>query len=201
MSLNYSDETSRGVYGSTHLKWKGTTSVYALLAKVFAENKTAGEPEVARKFGLAVLRGEEDLIMELATYFTRNNWKSLTDGEDAEKMRARAEAQAVAATASGETVTSEPEAPPAKPSRAYVPRKPVDPAEREAKASAVVDAIKQVALMDLMMPNGKKARDCRGTELVKFGGKWAKIGRQAGRKIMGTVFDEDGLRKIMYGTK
>jgi hypothetical protein len=202
MSLNLNHEESpRRQYGATMLRWKGS-SVFALMKRVFDENKTAGKDEVARRFGQALLRGDDDLIMDAATYMVTNNWQALVGGENAERLQERA----ISAMSQPDKEPATTEAP----ARPYVPRTPrppqpsVDPVEakaaREAKISAAADAIKQIVLMDQIMPNGKKRGDCRGTELVKFGGADIKIGKKAGAKLVRTIYDENDLRKA-FGLK
>lgn len=63
-------------------------------------------------------------------------------------------------------------------------------AEIKAKAASIL-------LLDLVMPNGKKARYCKGTEVVRFGGKWVEAGKKAGKDMLGKVFNESQLRKLM----
>lgn len=43
-------------------------------------------------------------------------------------------------------------------------------------AKALAAKVREVVLMECIMPNGKKAGKCTGAELVRFGGFWAAVG-------------------------
>ena len=54
-------------------------------------------------------------------------------------------------------------------------------------------------LLDFVMPNDKALRDCTGTEVAKFGGKFVEIGQKAGKRKVGAVLTDDDLRKLQAG--
>ena len=61
----------------------------------------------------------------------------------------------------------------------------------------------RVMLLDIVMPNGKRLRDCRGTECVKMGkvhiekgSWWIAIGQKAGKEKVGDVLSEAQVAKL-----
>lgn len=85
-------------------------------------------------------------------------------------------------------------------------------AERQKRASVaavknkVVKRIRheaQIILLDMVLPNGKALRDCKGSDCTKLGkkvGGWlAKIGAKVKpNEVVGDVLDESEIRKL-YG--
>lgn len=65
------------------------------------------------------------------------------------------------------------------------------------------DDVKRVAnviLLDLVLPNGKKLRDCTGRECKKAGGWLIQVGERVGdRGIVGAKLDEAELTAIRAG--
>jgi len=64
----------------------------------------------------------------------------------------------------------------------------------EEAANAIV---RQIVVLDLMMPNGKKMRDCTGPEMRRFGTRFTAIADAVGRKKVGDVLDDEKARKIL----
>ena len=65
----------------------------------------------------------------------------------------------------------------------------------EEAAKAIV---RQIVMLDLMMPNGKPMRDCTGSEMAQFGTRFKRIAEQVGRvRLVGEVLDEANVRRIM----
>jgi hypothetical protein len=58
-------------------------------------------------------------------------------------------------------------------------------------------AANHILLLNLPMPNGLRLRFCTGTYIAKLGGKLTLVGKRAGVKLVGDVFDEDSLRKLL----
>jgi hypothetical protein len=75
------------------------------------------------------------------------------------------------------------------------------PAERSAQKSQIEAAAKQIAekilVLNLEMPNGKRLRYCTGSYVAKLGGKFVRIGKKAGTKMIGQVFGEKELRDLL----
>jgi hypothetical protein len=81
---------------------------------------------------------------------------------------------------------------------------PAQRAEYQAKQrTEIAEAAKyianQVLWLNMEMPNGKRLRYCDGNYIASIGGKLAKAGKKAGRKLMGQVFDEESLCKFIDG--
>jgi hypothetical protein len=65
------------------------------------------------------------------------------------------------------------------------------------KAKSVFESITRIVILDLVLPNGKKLRDCTGKDCAKAGGLYAKIaGRVKPNQIVGQVLTEDQIRKM-----
>lgn len=69
--------------------------------------------------------------------------------------------------------------------------------------AATVQQQARVMLLDIVMRNGKKLRDCRGTECLKMGkehtdqGNWLiAIGKEAGKDLVGAVLSEAQVAKL-----
>lgn len=60
------------------------------------------------------------------------------------------------------------------------------------------EKIRQTVLLDLVMPNDKKLRDCTGTECGKFSSAFAKLKDKVGRRVVGKVLTESEVRKIIF---
>ena len=81
-------------------------------------------------------------------------------------------------------------------------RKTTTPEERAKVAEQIentAEAIKnQILLLNLEMPNGKRLRNCTGREIGQFGAAYQRIAKRVGpTKLVGTVLDEAGVRKLM----
>ena len=70
--------------------------------------------------------------------------------------------------------------------------------EVKEKVQAVIRK-QAMILLDFVMPNDKELRDCTGTEVAKFGGKFVEIGQKAGKRKVGAVLTDDDLRKLQAG--
>jgi len=73
------------------------------------------------------------------------------------------------------------------------------PEQVAAEANAVVttvDLVKDLMLFDLIQPNGKKLRDCSGTECGEFGGWYLKLRDRFGDNVLGVVTTEDEVRRM-----
>lgn len=69
-------------------------------------------------------------------------------------------------------------------------------AQTERVVSNAVEAVK-LSILNLIMPNGKPARDCTGTEMGRFGAGYSLIAKRVGTKIVGKVLSESEIRKLM----
>jgi|SRR5215469_195867 len=73
--------------------------------------------------------------------------------------------------------------------------------ERAQRQTEIDEAVKvgvnKILLLNYPMPNGQRLRYCTGTYLVKLGGAFARVGKKAGTKYIGEVFDENTLRECM----
>jgi hypothetical protein len=75
---------------------------------------------------------------------------------------------------------------------------PEQQAKRNAEISAAVKiGVNKILLLNYPMPNGQRLRHCSGTYIAKLGGAWTRVGKKAGTKLIGEVFDEDSLRECM----
>jgi hypothetical protein len=73
--------------------------------------------------------------------------------------------------------------------------------ETKAKVAAAVETIKAIALLDLVQPNGKKLRDCTGSEVRELEAQtpsWFKAiaAKVKPGEIVGQVLSEADLRKM-----
>lgn len=85
------------------------------------------------------------------------------------------------------------------PSESVVRRRvtPADRRRRKEEARKAVERIRNIVLMDLEMPNGKKLRDCTGSDCTKFGGWLTLVGQKVGpRSLVGRKLTEDDLRNL-----
>ena len=67
----------------------------------------------------------------------------------------------------------------------------------QVKVAEIKAKVIQFAWLQMVMPNGKEAGDCTGTEMVAFGGKFAKIGHKVGKKRVRDVLTEKQVRAIV----
>lgn len=75
---------------------------------------------------------------------------------------------------------------------------PANSASRTSKVEDIVNKVREAVLLDLVMPNEKRLRDCTGAECAKFGGFYAKIARKVGKtKIVGEVLNEVQIRALL----
>lgn len=83
-------------------------------------------------------------------------------------------------------------------SRARYSPTPQQRAQREAEIEKAAKAgAAQILFLNFIQPNGKATRFCSGDYIAKLGGGWVKVGKKAGKKLVGQVFDEAALRKCM----
>jgi hypothetical protein len=68
-----------------------------------------------------------------------------------------------------------------------------------AQLAAGRERLQTCVLLDLMMPNDKKLRDCTGTECGEFGGWLIKIRDRVGAGIVGEILSEEETRGILEG--
>jgi hypothetical protein len=61
----------------------------------------------------------------------------------------------------------------------------------------VTDRVQKFLLLNYQMPNGKRYRHCSGTYVATLGGAYKRVGKKAGSKLIGEVFDENSLRTCM----
>jgi hypothetical protein len=66
----------------------------------------------------------------------------------------------------------------------------------DADLAAADQRLQTIILLDLIQPNGKKLRDCTGTECGEFGGWLIKIRDRVGAGIVGEVLSEAEIRGI-----
>lgn len=60
-----------------------------------------------------------------------------------------------------------------------------------------VDRIVKLALLSIIMPNGKAMRKCTGNEMAAFGSGYGRIAKQVGSKIVGDVLNEKQVAALM----
>jgi hypothetical protein len=63
--------------------------------------------------------------------------------------------------------------------------------------TTIADRVQTFLLLNYQMPNGKRYRHCSGTYVATLGGAYKRVGKKAGSKLIGEVFDEDSLRTCM----
>lgn len=67
-------------------------------------------------------------------------------------------------------------------------------------AEQVHKTITEAIKLDMVTPNGKKLRDCTGTECIGFGKQYTKLGKHVGDRIVGQVVKSDAkVVKIVFG--
>lgn len=86
--------------------------------------------------------------------------------------------------------------------RASALRPVMQPEQRAARAAQQSDIVanikEQLMMLNMEMPNGKRMRWCTGSEMVKFGGAFQKIGKKVGStKTVGSVLDEKQVRQFL----
>jgi hypothetical protein len=69
--------------------------------------------------------------------------------------------------------------------------------EAERYAKAVEQTKERILLLNLEMPNGKRMRFCSGAEMGSFGDGYRRIAKKVGRKLVGEMLDETGVRELM----
>jgi hypothetical protein len=70
----------------------------------------------------------------------------------------------------------------------------------EEEVAAEAERVRNIILLDLVEPNGKKLRDCTGAECRAFGGWRIKIADRIGdRGVVGKKLSEQDLRNIRDG--
>lgn len=70
-------------------------------------------------------------------------------------------------------------------------------ARRQREVESLKSKLRDVLLLDVMMPNGKKARHCTGAELRKAGGFWTEVARHVGsRNILDRKLSEAELHNV-----
>jgi hypothetical protein len=83
---------------------------------------------------------------------------------------------------------------------ALLTKRPATAAERSERNARIVEVAKtmrNIILLDLMLPSGKLVRNSTGAECTKAGGFFAEIGKRIGsRKIVGNVLSEADLQAI-----
>lgn len=77
------------------------------------------------------------------------------------------------------------------------PEQPEQKAQRAAEVALLVERAKNIVLLDLILPGGKKLRDATFADCAKAGSWYAKIAKR-GRpnQIVGVVLSESDLQKI-----
>jgi hypothetical protein len=65
---------------------------------------------------------------------------------------------------------------------------------------AISDQVLVAVTLDMVMPNGKKLRDCTGTECIGFGQQFIRLGEHVGDRVVGEVVKSDAkVVKIVFG--
>jgi hypothetical protein len=78
---------------------------------------------------------------------------------------------------------------------------PVQPRRSFTKSvAAIADQVRDAITLNMMMPNGKKLRDCTGVECVGFGQQYIRLGEHVGDRLVGAVVKSDAkVAKIVFG--
>lgn len=73
-------------------------------------------------------------------------------------------------------------------------------AQKTAERAMMVQKFKdQITLLNLEMPNGKRMRNCTGTEMALFGNAFRRIARKCGKRLVGQVLNEKEVKKLFAG--
>ena len=75
------------------------------------------------------------------------------------------------------------------------------PRPRKQVVRELAERVRQTVLLDLIMPNDKKLRDCTGTECGKFSSAFARLKDVVGRRVVGKVLSEEDVRNIIMRKK
>ena len=70
-------------------------------------------------------------------------------------------------------------------------------ATEKAAVTAVAARVKELVLLDLMMPNGVAMRFCSGTQMAGFGTAYEKIAERAGTAMVGEVLVEAEVKALL----
>jgi len=80
------------------------------------------------------------------------------------------------------------------------PKKLESATEKESRKKALKAQVQKVVLLDLVMPNGKPLRDCKGKDLTRIGGWAGKLAKMLKpNEIVGKVLKESTIRKVWSG--
>lgn len=74
-------------------------------------------------------------------------------------------------------------------------------AEVEKQAEAIVSVIKQNLIANFICPNGQTVGGNKGQYLVSMGGRFARIGKAAGRKRVGSVMSVQQIQQLYDGNQ
>jgi hypothetical protein len=81
--------------------------------------------------------------------------------------------------------------------------KPPTPEERQQRAvqrqQTAAEHVAKILYLNWEMPNSKKLRFCTGDYVAEHCAPLARLGKKAGSKLMGHVFNEEDIHKAING--
>lgn len=197
-----------GVLGYKRSSWRNETSLRGVLKRLIAEHPHASKKELQDIF-VAKVEEVPSLVEEALIHVFGIHWNSFHDkrsqrsqrtatddvADDKDDVATQAMTEAVAET------TTAPEPPPA-------PEKPMRPVKTEAEIAATraaaeaavaagVERIKNRVLLDHVMSNGKKLRDCTKAEVREEGAQYIAIAdKMSDDATVGQQFNQEQLNSI-----
>jgi hypothetical protein len=170
-----------GTRGHTRTTWDH--GLRGLFRRLREENPRASKAALQALFMTEYLR-DDDLMEAAGIRVFGNDWSSW-HGQQDEDAEPQSQPRSVPARQQ-QDVRQRQSAP-------VVPRPRRDPAV----AAALVASIRTTILLDLLMPNGKRLRDCTGTECSQAGGWLVQVGTRIGSDgIVGERMSEAELRDL-----
>ena len=61
----------------------------------------------------------------------------------------------------------------------------------------LVEKVREVAVLDMLMPNGVAMRYCSGTQMAAFGSAYEKIAERVGAAMVGEVMVEAEVKALL----
>lgn len=88
-----------------------------------------------------------------------------------------------------------------KPKRNHPQPKSIDEKIKEKEETqAAVESLKQkienVVFLNFVLSNGKRLKECTGTECIREGGWFMAIGKQVGKRLVGDVLSEEQVKAL-----
>ena len=74
-------------------------------------------------------------------------------------------------------------------------------AQEVAQVTKLVEKVREVAVLDMLMPNGKHMRFCTGEEMAAFGTAYSRIAERVGAAMVGEVMVEAEVCALLGSLK